>query len=409
MKMTIRLIVATIAFSSAAAFGAKPPPAPPPPTGCGYAGGVFPSIVFGKLLETASGVVSSWDIYVGNSDGTCAIKVYSIAGVTPNSVSMALRGSEYRIVWEQSQRASKSGPYQSTVKMVRFSVDANQAIQEALPLVASTLYTDLSDTTVAYVYDASISPGGTSVVLARKVSTLIELRLLDISACTPSCPAPVVFSDSSYDGLSGATFGAGLNGTDRIYFTAKKALQPWSLYLLGKDTGCPASSSPYNCIPRLVASMADSPYSDDLNNAARSSFPGGRQIFWPRATQLMVPGGTTPDEVVSFSAYTREALPDGSSGSSIKGVDFIDVANCAASGSGSCLYSNSNEATRLGYNIPGKEGSGGWKVDPVTGASILTMNDTNPLTLNGEMRALDPFGWQLLVPLGPGLKPDGIK
>jgi hypothetical protein len=116
---------------------------------------------------------------------------------------------------------------------------------------------------------------------------------------------------------------------------------------------------------------------------------------------------------VSFSAYTREALPDGSSGASIKGVDVIDVEHCTPSGTGSCL-NNSSDAVRLGYNIPGKEGSGGWKVvaDPVAGGSIvsiLTMNDTSPLTINGDMTALAPFGWQWLFDHGPGLKPDGIK
>jgi hypothetical protein len=37
------------------------------------------------------------------------------------------------------------------------------------------------------------------------------------------------------------------------------------------------------------------------------------------------------------------------------------------------------------------------------------MNDTSPLTINGDMTALAPFGWQWLFDHGPGLKPDGIK
>jgi len=407
MKSIVWLIVAVAAFSSNVAFAAKPPP---PPAGCAGVAGTFPSIVFGKTVHKSNGSLSSWDIYVGNSEGTCAIKVYSLAigaaGGSAHNVSMAFNGSQYRIVWDQAQRASSTAPAYGSVKMVQFKVDvANKSIIDSLPLVPSTLYTETSlNTTAAHVDNVSISPSGSSVVFTRMLTATAQaqLWLLDVFACTSSCTATPAFSGSPYDDVSGAVFGAGSTGTSRIYFTAKKTGQSWGLYLLGKDAGC-LPSSLYNCTPRLVASMGEPPYSGDPNNA---SIPGGRHLYVPRATVL-----ADGRNVVSFSAYTRELLPDNiSTGASINGVDIIDVTNCLSSGTGSCLYNSYPEATRLAYNIAGEIYSGGWEVDASTrDVCILTMNRNGVFNVDPDMQALHPFGWQLCADHGLGWAPDGIK
>src|SRR6185312_4048511 len=95
------------------------------------------------------------------------------------------------------------------------------------------------------------------------------------SSCIPAIPTNA-FHGASYDGASGAVFGTGSTGTNRIYFTAKEIGKPWALYLLEKN------NSAWPLIPRVVASMSDPFYSQDPNNAARPNFPEGRRIYFPR-------------------------------------------------------------------------------------------------------------------------------
>jgi hypothetical protein len=381
MKWLLQFVaVVAVLFSGVVSAAKPPPPPPPPPTGC-VGATAFPSIVFGKLAP-ANGSSSTWDIYVGNGAGTCAVKVYSIAGTSANNVSMAFDGSQYKVVWVQSERQSKNGPLHAVVKMVRFHV-GTQLITDPLPLTATTLWTDQLDTTAAYFYDVNISSGASTVVFTRRVSTQIELNLLDVSTCMSACQPLVAFTDSPYEGVSGAVFGPG--AANRIYFTAKQTGQAWGLYFVDKVNG--AWVSP----PRLVATMADTVYADPT-----------RKIFWPRTTRLDYDGVGGANDLVSFSAYTRD-----SGGASVKGVDILDVTNCASSGTGtggitgSCI--ENNEAFVLRHNIPGDEGSGGWKGD----GSILTMNYTG--ALNGDVQAIFPFTSQAPVDHGPGVMPDGIK
>jgi hypothetical protein len=371
MRLFVKLMVAVTAVFSGVAFAAKPAPPPPPPSGCAAAGGTFPSIVFGRRVFATSGALTSWDIYVGNSLGTCAVKVYSIPGTSANNVSMSFNDPQGRIVWVQSERPGKNQPARGVVKMVKFQV-VNQAIAEPLPLLATNVYQDPLDTTGATLYDANISSGGDAVVITRQVSTRVELKLLDVATCVSACLDSTPFSDIPYDGISGAVFGP--DGTDRIYFTAKRSGtgSAWGVYLLERATSAWIG-------PRLVASMADLHYSDPT-----------RKIFMPSTTR--VAGDSV---LLSFSWFAPSSYT--------KGVDVLNVTYCNSSGNGSCLEEGENPGVRIvNQNIPGQEGSGGWK-----DGSLLQMIYTG--TLDGRIEATDPVTQEVLVSHGPGVLPDGVK
>jgi hypothetical protein len=176
-----------LAQPHANAKGKPSPPPPPPITSCAGASGTFPSLAYvvpvpGKT-KTDPG---DTDIYIANSDGTCAIRLFSIANYNYlQHVLLDYRqiGDHGRIIWYQSDpNVARGDPQQFLIEMLDFHI-SDGAVVESLPLTPSTIYESGS----VAIDSTALAADGNTVYYSSEIGTTDSLYEIDISSCSSNC------------------------------------------------------------------------------------------------------------------------------------------------------------------------------------------------------------------------------
>jgi len=203
--------------------GGEPPP-PPPPTGtdCLNEDGAFPAVAYKTETETGKRRKrrTITDVYVANSTGTCAVKVFTTE-VSISSIDYKQRSDGLgRIVWSQDASVGSAYP---TIRMMEFEF-SNKTIISGVPLSQSTVYSVPVSSSVG-IGAPALSDDASQVIFSVEESDgqggwLDHINIADVSNCISNCPTTRIL-EMSNQGIFPLGDGLAMNtGGDRIYFAS---------------------------------------------------------------------------------------------------------------------------------------------------------------------------------------------
>jgi hypothetical protein len=341
------LLLATLSLPFAAS-AAKPAPKPAPTCSSGVLG--TPAFAF----------LWSFQLYVGNADGSCAVALASVAQQYP--VAFAFDGTKYRVAWMADTRDEVKliSRMRWTIKMVEFTM-SNGNIRESRPLQVRELWRDSVTTSDSTLSSPGIDSNARRLVFTRTYAGVTEVKQLDLTSCTPTCAPPTVLLAPIYNPI-GVQFGRA--GNDRLYYLQKTTNGMWwELGFFENSSG--ALSGPIVIVdsthPRYIGTRA-----------------GGERVGG------LFRGNFSPDDLVAFAWVSV-------SGADVS-MDVIQVgagcvaglpSSCLASGNASLIaqdvpegpYASSAEWTSSGYLLREVQAPDGTKrietIDPVSPPVVL--------------------------------------
>ena len=297
--------MATIVFgilAAGAAMAAKPqpPPPPPPPPPAAPCPGDFPAYVYTtpRPYVVKRRTYNGSNIVVANSDASCSV-VVSTSDAGGIGASFRHIGTESRIVWAEG----------SGIKMLKFNV-VGGAVVQSVPMAPSNVFLMAQQLSSAVTETALSNDGNTIYYSDEKLANnlwVTTLQSIDITTCSSLCSAQLLYStiDTGIAGLS-------INATeDRIYMAVhNRPIDLRSISFLQKSGGVWGGL-------RHVVTELDAPYvtSFGLSGTAFSRIDynnsGSAKDVLVIDVENVYGGGVT--------------------------MDVLDVSNCGAGGSQSCL------------------------------------------------------------------------
>jgi len=337
--------------------------------------------VFGRLVQSKSGAVKGFDLYVGNSAGSCSIKVATAAHETVPDLARVGSTSKYRILWTADSRdAGGSAPLNLTVKMVEFTVTAG-SIAEPLPLAVRELHRDPTawSGSVPLSLTSSLESAGGEALITRQwrgAAPSGEVKRLDIGSCVPSCLAPeLVYSNPDVRRAS-----YGVADDNRIYLHLNQGDEIVTAFL---EDGPEELYGPLRVI-------LDPLEWHDLYPSDSRRLGGGRigRIDWDV--------DSVPETVLAVTLYDvmtgRESIV------------LFDIEACGIDGTGSCL--GADDLWRFNEHVD-QDGIGngfGWNSGNGTLLRVLR-------NIQGQryVQAIDPVTEMERANHGIGSQPSGIR
>jgi hypothetical protein len=202
--------------------GKPPPPPPPPPESCADADGDFPAFAYiKKLHDGRHGTWSGNELYLADSTGTCAVKIFTLDFREVMAIRYRQNGNKGRIVWMQHQDENKGRkePGGPVLKLLGFTVNAG----EVSNITHTLAWKWASDVGPTDNNAAELSPDGNTAYFTLGDHSQVSsggdaqatVRSVDLTSCTIDCPANIIestLSNKSYWSLAMNTSGS------RLYF-----------------------------------------------------------------------------------------------------------------------------------------------------------------------------------------------
>lgn len=346
------------------ALAAKPTPPPAPTCASGLLG--TPTFAF----------LWSYQLYVGNADGSCSVALASVAQQYP--LAFAFDGTTYRVFWTADTRDEVKliSRMRWTIKMVEFTI-AGGNISQGRPLPVRELWRDAVTTSQSSVGGLGVNSSASRLVFTRTYAGVTELKHIDLTSCTPTCAAPTTLLTPIYNPIS-TQFGR--SGDDRLYYTQKSTDGTWWEIGLFENVSSALTG------PIAIVDSNDPRYVGTRTGAARAS-----RFFR---------GSFSPDDLVAFASVSGAAAI----------MDVIQLGPGCAQGLGlglSCLASGHASIVAQDFPLDPLASSGpewtpsGYLLRQIQGPSGTKRIETvDPLL---------PLPGAVLVDHGIGFLPAGLK